>query len=301
MRTKPECITCIMDDVIGAAKTVPLDDTSMFQLIRETLSTLSTSYGPNMFPSYYITRAHRILKRMANKSVLFEEQRAAANEAGMRVRERLRERAKGLGDADRLLLLARWAIAGNSLDFRTVGTGYDLSLDAIEATLDSYASKPLVRDDLEGILAAIRSSRRILYVLDNVGEIALDCLLIEEIRNQSPHAPHVTAVVKSGAITSDAIYEDALRVGLPGVASNVIASGGDTLGISYEEMSDELREELARADLIISKGQANFYVLSEPIDIIHAQIACLFTTKCLHAAKAAGMEVLGPSAVLLGT
>ncbi|NPV53654.1 MAG: DUF89 family protein [Firmicutes bacterium] len=299
MKARPECITCIMDDVIGAAKTIPLDDSSMFQLIREALSALSTSYNADTFPSYYITKVHRILKHLARKSILFEEQRAAANEVGMRVRERLRQRAQGLSGAERFYLLARWAIAGNSLDFRTVGTGYDLSLDAIEAMLDSYASRPLVRDDLQGILAAVRSARRILYVLDNVGEIALDCLLIEEIKNQAPCAPHVTAAVKSGAITSDAIYEDASRVGLPGVADSIVTSGSDTLGISYDEMSGELREELAAADLIISKGQANFYVLSEPVDIIHAQIACLFTTKCLHAARAAGMEVLGPSAVLL--
>ncbi|MCK4240511.1 MAG: DUF89 family protein, partial [Candidatus Atribacteria bacterium] len=46
-------------------------------------------------------------------------------------------------------------------------------------------------------------------------------------------------------------------------ASEIILAGPDTLGISLNEMSDQLKRELQNADLVIAKGQANYYALTE--------------------------------------
>jgi hypothetical protein len=86
--------------------------------------------------------------------------------------------------------------------------------------------------------------------------------------------------MRGGAITSDATMDDAKCIGLYEVATSVILAGPDTLGISFYEMSQELKDELSKADLIFAKGQANFYVFSEHKDKVRCPIVCLFRTKC---------------------
>jgi uncharacterized protein with ATP-grasp and redox domains len=71
--------------------------------------------------------------------------------------------------------------------------------------------------------------------------------------------------------------------------------GPDTLGISATEMSSELQEELAKADLVISKGQANFQVFSAMKGNPHSAFrisncACLLTTKCNLVSSRFGSE-----------
>ena len=70
------------------------------------------------------------------------------------------------------------------------------------------------------------------------------------------------------------------RFGRLDQVARVIEAGPDTLGISFEEMSPDLKKALAGADLVISKGQANYYVLSEHRHEVAAPIAYLLRTKC---------------------
>jgi len=73
----------------------------------------------------------------------------------------------------------------------------------------------------------------------------------------------------------------------------------DTLGISLEEMSDELRENLQTADIVIAKGQANYYALSEYRPKARGKIACLFKTKCDYVSNIFGKNGKVNLAVIL--
>jgi len=73
----------------------------------------------------------------------------------------------------------------------------------------------------------------------------------------------------------------------------------DTLGISSEEMSDELRENLQTADIVIAKGQANYYALSEYRPKAGGKIACLFKTKCDYVSNIFGKNGKVNLAVIL--
>jgi len=110
-----------------------------------------------------------------------------------------------------------------------------------------------------------------------VGEIALDLLLLQEIKNLNKE---VIVTGSRGAITSDVTLEDLEEVGMKEVADKIIPSGPDTLGISFEEMSLELKQALMEVDLVIAKGQANFYAFSENRSKIRGAVASLFTSKC---------------------
>ena len=284
-----DCIPCILDDVRGALELLSSDEGVKRRVMKESLEYLVRNMDLKREPSIYITEVHRILKRICGIKVPFAQRRRMCNELGMELGKKLKAGIDYLDGFDRFSLLARWSIAANALDFRTVGTGYDFDIDEMERALHDLADE-LDVDQLPQIYEKVRAAARILFVHDNVGEIALDKLLIEDMwrRGESPR-PRISAspcprvvisAVRGGPITSDATMADAQQVKLHEAATSVILAGPDTLGISFAEMSKEFEKELSQADLVMAKGQANYYVFSEHKDEINCPIVCLFRTKC---------------------
>ncbi len=286
MRTGLSCPACIIDDLHGALQGAVADEGLQQRILREALAWLGSELDFEHIPSFYITGVHRLLKARASLVMPFRELRQRCNAAGLVLAPRLRATSEAIADdLERFRYLVRWAIAGNHLDFRTVGTGYDLVPEAIEAKLQQVVAEGLTIDDTAAILSLVRQRPRVLYLADNVGEIALDVLLIAELGR---HGCPVLVAVKGGPITSDAVLADARVVGIDRLAP-VIVAGPDTLGIPIgQEMAVALRDALAEADLIIAKGQANFYALSELAPKLRAYSACLLRTKCILAASALG-------------
>ncbi|MFB0546352.1 MAG: DUF89 domain-containing protein [Anaerolineae bacterium] len=272
----PRCAACILDDLEGATRLLIGDEELGYRIMAEALAFLSRDFGRRKMPSYYITGVHRILKRLSGLETPFRELRRSANEVGLNIAQSL---SLPEDDFERFALLVRWAIAANHLDFRTVGTGYGLTVQAMTEILAVKVEEGLQIDHTAGIWAAVKGAAGVLYVLDNVGEIAFDKLLIQEMGRYTD----VVAAIRGGPITSDAVMEDAVQVGLDRTVPLIVA-GPDTLGISLEEMFDDLREALKTADLVVTKGQANFYVMEEyqkaRLGGESQKIACLFSTKC---------------------
>ncbi|MBC7250867.1 MAG: DUF89 family protein [Anaerolineae bacterium] len=275
MLTVPQCLPCFLDDLESATRLLfPGDKDLRWDITTAALRFLADEVSRERVPSFYITRVHRILKRLSGLEMPFADLRRRANEVGLAVAASLTPPPRDEPLA-RFQFLVRWAITGNYLDFRTVGTGYGLSTEALRALLEEKAGVGLHVDQTREIFAVVQAADSILYCLDNVGEIAFDRLLIAELQRYA----RVTAAVKGGPITSDAVLADAQAVGLTGVCP-VIVAGPDTLGISLEEETEEMRRAMAAADLIITKGQANFYVMEEYARQASNHVACLFSTKC---------------------
>jgi hypothetical protein len=168
-----------------------------------------------------------------------------------------------------------------------VGTGYEVPIKKIEEhVLEKVAQAFKVNDlavfyDFVKVIPVKKSKPHALFIHDNVGEIAFDRLLISDLKKRGWF---VISALRGGPITSDATLEDGLYVKMQDYADMVICAGPDTLGISWDEKSPELTEALERTDLIISKGQANFYLFSD-LKVpgqkqIKKPVMCLLTTKC---------------------
>jgi hypothetical protein len=287
MKTTPTCLTCILGDVYAAAQLVTPDVPTQLRVARDAMHFLAPSFGHQRVPSYYITEVHRILKRDTGVAVPFEDGRFQLNRVGLQIADRLRGEAEQLVDRERFRFLARWALAGNSLDSRTVGIGYGFDTGKTLQHLQGYVDRGLAQDHLDRLYERIQAKTPVLYIHDNVGEIALDKLLIEEVRR---HGCHVTSALRGGPITSDATMEDGRMVGLDAAVDRLIPAGPDTLGISWEEASPDLRQALRDATLILAKGQANYYVFSEHRAELRAEVFCLFTIKCQPVADVLGVQ-----------
>lgn len=287
MRTTPTCLTCVLGDVYAAAQQLTPDVGIQLKVAKDCMEFLAQTFGHERVPSYYITEVHRILKRDTGIAVPFEESRRQLNQVGLQIAERLQHQAERLQGLPRFRFLAAWALAGNSLDSRTVGIGYGFDPERTLQHLQGYVDRGLARDDLDMLYQRVQAKTPILYIHDNVGEIALDKIFIQELRR---HGCHVTSALRGGPITSDATLEDGRMVGLDTAGDRLIQAGPDTLGISWEEASPELREAMQKAPLIIAKGQANYYVFSEHRAKLPGEIFCLFTIKCQPVADVIGVQ-----------
>lgn len=276
MIAKIDCIPCILDDARGAIEMLTSDENIKREVMKNSLEFLARNCYLNKEPSFYITEVHRIIKKICNIELPFVERRRLCNQLGLELEKRIQV-DNIQDDLEKFSKFVRWSIASNTLDFRTVGTGYDFNMDAIEKELISLVDN-LDVNQIPRIYENVRSAKRILFIHDNVGEIAIDKLLIKAIKSSG--YSKVISVVRGGAITSDVTIDDAKQVNLDNVADSIIIAGPDTLGISFYEMSDDLKNEIIKADLIIAKGQANFYVLSEHKNKINCPVVCLLRTKC---------------------
>jgi uncharacterized protein with ATP-grasp and redox domains len=280
----PECISCILDDVVSAAALLTTDKEKQSAFARKFVKSLS-DLDYNKTPSYYITNVHRLLKAEIGQETLFREKRKICNEVGIRISERIEKQADLKKGYHRFSFLVKWAIAGNRLDFRTAGEGYTFSDEDIEEMLRASVANGVAVDDLAEIWRFLQERPKVLYVLDNVGEIAFDKLLLKFLKE---FGCQTTAALRSGAITSDATLQDGIEVGIDQVADDTIIACPDTLGISFEEATPEFLNALNQTDLVISKGQANYYAFSEKEHQANYRIAYFLTTKCEPVSNAFG-------------
>ena len=167
----------------------------------------------------------------------------------------LNERLGQSGDS--LDLAIRYAMAGNFIDFGPTG---DVDETKLLRLVDEAATMKLDEDALADLKSRIRAARTITYLTDNCGEVVLDRLLIEQAARVNPEVC-VTVVVRGADTSNDATMADARQVGLDGVAS-VIDNGSDVAGTCPARVNRRTAEALRDADLVISKGLANYETLS---------------------------------------
>jgi uncharacterized protein with ATP-grasp and redox domains len=215
-------------------------------------------------PARTTTLIHRLLREETGVDP-YRNVKAAYNRIGLEKLPALRRLAKGSHDL--LEGGARCAIAGNVIDF---GIFERIDLDR---SIDDAFRLPLSRHDFRDFTDAVRSARRILFLCDNAGEVVFDRVLIEILRAMGKE---VVAAVKGSPVINDATVHDAAAAGLHDCAE-VIDNGNDGIGTLLEACSPRFLDAYRSADLIISKGQANYETL---VSVEDRRIFFLFKVKC---------------------
>lgn len=173
--------------------------------------------------------------------------------------------------AENLRTRAILAVLGNSLDFfknpeqaladipKLFNNGFSFFFDHIDRLEVFLATKP----------------EKVLYLTDNAGEIYFDLPLYEFLKKR---CRQLYLVVKGGPSLNDLTRVELQSAGLEERFDPVADTGTDGAGIDWDNVSAEFMELFTSADLIISKGMANFETVYPKS--ISAPSFYLFKVKC---------------------
>jgi len=180
-----------------------------------------------------------------------------------------------MGKQDKLYWALKTAATGNFID---AAVSCDITIDeGIKTDLE----KPFGVCDIEVFRERMEQAKTLLIIADNAGETVFDRLLMERLPSLS-----IIYAVRGEPVINDATVEDARASGIEGCA-RILSTGCGAPGIVFEECGDEFLEIYRDADLVISKGQANFETLSGE----KREIFFLLKAKCPLIASHLGADV----------
>ncbi len=181
----------------------------------------------------------------------FAAEKKQYNDLVLSMEEALTHRIQSSDDPVRTaLFLAR---TGNYIDY---GALPDVSEEEFINLLS--AQQPDAHDELvyQSFLSECKKAGSFLLLADNCGEIVLDRLLLQTVKERFPDM-RFTVLVRGAGVLNDVTPEDAAYAGIGRIAK-IVSNGEAIAGTIYERLPEEAKEAVDTADLILSKGQGNF-------------------------------------------
>ena len=147
----------------------------------------------------------------------------------------------------------KYVSAGNYIDFSAVDNVNEHTLDEL---LQKVNEENISEIEYFNFKRDLEQAKQLVYVTDNCGEILLDKIFIKCIEDKYPKLK-ITVIVRGQNVINDATIEDAKQVGLTDIVT-CIGNGNGAPGTVIKLLSEEAKQALFEADMIISKGQGNF-------------------------------------------
>ena len=214
-------------------------------LMRLYLSLPETNSSPEMAP-----QVNALLKQYFGlEADRMKGEKEASNAFVMARLDKIREMIASAEDP--LYGALQFAVLGNYLDFAALQG--KVSFQQLDEMLEQALQLELDRACYGQLCGDLKKGKQVLILTDNAGEIAVDRLLAETLQKTYPHL-QITFCVRGGPIHNDATREDAREVGIP---FPVIDSGAAIGGTAIHLLSEEARQALEGADVVIAKGMGN--------------------------------------------
>ncbi len=271
-----DCIPCYIKQMINTLAQTEISEEKARQIIYQTLP-IFPQLDPQGTPAENSTIILRKVNELLGIEDPFYTAKKESNELALKLLPQLKERIRQ--SSDPLFTALQIAVAGNIID---MGILKDFD---VEGSIREAMAKNFARDDYESFQQRLKEAREIIILGDNSGEIAFDRLLAEQL---SESGIEVTYVVKDRPILNDATMEDAAYVGML-KQTRVISNGSGFLGTILEDCSAEFKQAFKKADIVISKGQANYESL-ETLGKVDRRLYFLLRAKCEIVAKNLGVQ-----------
>ena len=291
MKVRSHCAACLLRRAELETNRATTDEKTRLKVMQNILTLLAREFNFDSVPAYIGAKRDRLIKHLTGCQDPYKEDKVESNTAALKLlpfaRKLVKEAGKGFSRFKTACIIS---MVGNVIEMDVKDHDFDLE----SLNNEFFFNKHLAIDDTELFYNLAKRAKTILYLADNAGEIAFDTILVEELRNLGVG---VTVVVKGGPALNDALMEDAIEVGMIDIADSVIDTGTDSVGLILDEISDHLREELSKHDIIVAKGMANYETLTEiyhKVPIVH-----LLTAKCQTIAESLNINRGQMAAVLV--
>ena len=286
MEVRPECVPCLLKRVLFQAELA--NNGTELDALKAAMKAFSEGLRKGRNSAELATEVHSAAYSVMGTDPYVDLKIRADEVAG----EYIGAASEYISSSpDRIRAAILVAAVGNIMDFG-MGKAID-DPDEFRKEFKKLIAQGIGYDGTDAVKEILSGAKSVIYLFDNCGESQLDKLLIREIRSMGIR---VTGVVRGRPILNDVTLADAERIGLDKEADSLRAAPGFRIGIDLDSLDTELRSEISSADLIISKGMANFESLSD--QDVPAPAVYILRTKCAPVADALGIP-LGINAVVL--
>jgi len=277
MKLSAECIPCLLRRAVYEVELCAPG--RAMETLRECSLVVAEKASERISSAEFASAIHQCAYAAIGKDDPYSDLKKRSNEVALSmlpVAERFVE-----GSKNPLITAMRVSIIGNLLDFGIEGSIG--SPEALKKAFKVLMTEPLGSDDSEEIEGMIRKSKDIVFLADNCGEIVFDKILLKEIKRR--RSGSIVLVIKGKPILTDVTKKDMRGLGIEKLVDEILETEDVAVGINLwtKGKNSEIARRLGKADLIISKGMANFEALSE-----HdwKAIAYLLRVKCGTVARA---------------
>lgn len=281
------CIPCTVNAAFDIASKATSDPDKIKKILFEVLNWLPKAIEEDTSPNVLHSHVFKIVQQLTGVEDPFRDLKKLSNDAALTVYRDLWDMIEKTDDrVEALRLSFKSSIIGNMIDFEV--HGHRFNFEDFLHRIRSYLEEPLTIDEVDHLCKRIWKGVNILYLTDNAGEIVFDKLVAKCLREK--WECKVTMVVKGGPILNDATLEDASYIRLDEACDKLITTGDDTIGIVIERASEEFKNALKEAEVIICKGQGNLESLIGLEKTIGKPVCYVLRAKCRVVAKSLGVE-----------
>lgn len=273
-----ECGPCFLRQAREAMDLSTDDESLKMELMEDIFKFLSFNFKLDTNSNSTGSKMHKMIKQKTGCIDPYYNEKIEGNKIALKY---LPEVKNILKKDDSLENHVKIAIIGNILDF-----GAFTLDDDIESVIRKSLEKDLTIKDIEEFEQSLKCHDKVLYLVDNTGEIVFDKLLLAKIKE---YGVDITIAVKSEPILNDACMAEALDAGLDEFGE-IVEIGCGTVGYVDSEISDEFREIFNNHKFIISKGMGNYEGLTE-IDLSQKDIYFLLCAKCNTISRDIGVNL----------
>lgn len=266
-----ECLPCMLNGALEAAKMTTDDAAVHRQIITEVLDILQNYQSYQNAPE--ITREfQRIVKARTGNTDPYAAIKQRDMDSALRMLPALERLLLEKGNS--LYWTLKAAATGNVLDSA-------IGLTIAMGQLDTEFETLFAVCDLDALREKLQTAKTLMVIGDNTGETVFDGLLLG-------HFPQLERIyaVRHAPVLNDATMDEAVAAGLDQYAE-IISTGCDVPGVLLSECSEEFLSRFYGADIVVAKGQGNYETLSEsPRDIFY-----LLKAKCPVIARVLGVDL----------
>jgi len=257
LKIRPDCIPCTLSSALRMARRAssdPEQHKQVVQIMTQRLAHISWNESPFEL-AFAIQEA---VFKVTGVRDPYSEVKKESNRDALELYPKMKKLISN--SKNPLETAAKLAAAGNSIDFG-VYSEVDLDSVIVKAERLEFAIK-----DFDEFEKRVKGAEKLLYFLDNAGEIVFDKLLIETMLEfRGGRFREITLVPKEEPLLNDATIADVQEVGLNKLPSVVIKPIGSGRKRAPYPRSREVSDWIKEHDLVIFKGQGNLELfLDEP-------------------------------------
>ena len=279
MKLELKCLECFINQAVRAAKLATCDFDKQITAVKKAAAEIAV-LNPDSPPPAIATGVFKAVIYATGNPDAFSELKKQSN----RTVKKLLGRVTGIisSSKDPFSSSVKAALCGNIIDYGILDNFNVAEVIRREISADFEQNK------IKKIKRIISKSKEIVFFADNAGEIGLDGRMLNEFRKINPGI-RINIFVIDKPIINDATIEDLKFFRMD--KSFKIYRRPNTVGVDIGKLPEKLKKVVVRSDYIISKGQANYEMLT---DSGLKNIVYLLRAKCDVVARHAGVREGSP-------